>query len=413
MIWVSAHEAAEAVAALGGVPRVVVSGNHATPHLLVRALDATVPQFTLWALNAQGGMPDRDGVTLETSFVGPGMRGNPNLRYFPSRLSLVPVLFRDRMCPDVVVVQASRVVDGKISLGTEVNVLPAAIEHCRAGGGLVIAQVNAHMPYTFGDGEYAIDTFDLLVEGGDPLVDLPPPMIDDVSASIGELVADRVPNGATLQLGIGAVPDASLPGVAHRRGLRIWSELVSDGVLTLRDQGALDAEEPIVASFVFGSQRLYDWIDRNRSVRLLRTETTNNPALISQRPLMVSVNSALQVDLFGQANASRISNRIYSGFGGQTDFVVGALHSKGGQALIAMRSWHPKTDVSTIVALIDEPVTSFQHSAVITENGVALIWGYSQQEQALNLIDRAAHPDVRDELYEEAVAMSLVRPVSG
>lgn len=413
MIWVSAYEAAEAVAALGGVPRVVVSGNHATPHLLVSALDATVPQFALWALNAQGGMPDRDGVTLETSFVGPGMRGNRNLRYFPSRLSLVPVLFRDRMRPDAVVVQASRVVDGKISLGTEVNVLPAAIEHCRAGGGLVIAQVNAHMPYTFGDGEYAVDTFDLLVEGGDPLVDLPPPMIDDVSASIGELVADRVPNGATLQLGIGAVPDASLPGVAHRRGLRIWSELVSDGVLTLRDQGALDAEEPIVASFVFGSQRLYDWVDRNRSVRLLRTETTNNPALISQRPLMVSVNSALQVDLFGQANASRISNRIYSGFGGQTDFVVGALHSKGGQALIAMRSWHPKTDVSTIVALIDEPVTSFQHSAVITENGVALIWGYSQQEQALNLIDRAAHPDVRDELYEEAVAMSLVRPVSG
>jgi acyl-CoA hydrolase len=128
---------------------------------------------------------------------------------------------------------------------------------------------------------------------------------------------------------------------------------------------------------------------------------------------MVSVNAALQVDLFGQANASRISNRIYSGFGGQTDFVVGALHSKGGQALIAMRSWHPKADVSTIVPLVDEPVTSFQHSAVVTENGVAPIWGYSQQEQALNLIDHAAHPDVRDELYEEAVALSLVRPGSG
>ena len=128
---------------------------------------------------------------------------------------------------------------------------------------------------------------------------------------------------------------------------------------------------------------------------------------------MVSVNAALQVDLFGQANASRINNRIYSGFGGQTDFVVGALHSKGGQALIAMRSWHPKADVSTIVPLVDEPVTSFQHSAVVTENGVAPIWGYSQQEQALNLIDHAAHPDVRDELYEEAVALSLVRPGSG
>jgi acyl-CoA hydrolase len=222
-------------------------------------------------------------------------------------------------------------------------------------------------------------------------------------------VAERVPDGATLQLGIGAVPDASLPVVAQRRGLKIWSEMVSDGVLTLGEKGALDSDEPVVASFVFGSQRLYDWVDRNPSVRLLRTETTNNPAHISERPLMVSVNAALQVDLFGQANASRISNRIYSGFGGQTDFVVGALHSNGGQALIAMRSWHPKADVSTIVPLVDEPVTSFQHSAVVTENGVAPIWGYSQQEQALNLIDHAAHPDVRDELYEEAVALSLVR----
>jgi acyl-CoA hydrolase len=189
--------------------------------------------------------------------------------------------------------------------------------------------------------------------------------------------------------------------------------MISDGVLTLHEQGALDVDEPVVASFVFGSPRLYEWVDRNQSVRLLRTETTNDPARISQRPLMVSVNAALQVDLFGQANASRIGNRIYSGFGGQTDFVVGALHSKGGQALIAMRSWHPRADVSTIVALIDEPVTSFQHSAVVTENGVAAIWGYSQEEQALHLIDHAAHPDVRDELYEEAVALSLVTPGSG
>ena len=237
-------------------------------------------------------------------------------------------------------------------------------------------------------------------------------MIDEVSASIGERVAHRIPDGATLQLGIGAVPDAALPGAAKHRELKIWSEMVSDGVLTLLAEGALDTDAPVVASFVFGSQRLYDWVDRNPAVRLLRTETTNDPAHISARPQMVSVNAALQVDLFGQANASRIGSRIYSGFGGQTDFVVGALHSPGGQALIAMRSWHPKADASTIVPLVDEPVTSFQHSAVVTEHGVASISGYSQEEQALNLIDHAAHPDVRDELYEEAVAMSLVRPGS-
>ena len=413
MNWVSETAAADAIAALGGHPRIVVSGNHATPRTLLRAIDGAVPEFRLWALNAQVGMPDRDGVTLETSFVGPGMRNSRHLRYIPSRLALVPVLFRKRARPEVVVVHTSRVVDGQVSLGAEVNVLPAAIEQCRASGGLVIGQVNRHMPYTFGDGEYSVDDFDYLVDADEQLADLPPLAIDDTSQSIGARVADRVPDGATLQLGIGAVPDASVRGVAQRRGLKIWSEMVSDGVLSLHEQGALDADEPIVASFVFGSQRLYEWVDQNPSVRLLRTETTNDPSLISHRPLMVSVNTALQVDLFGQANASRIHNRIHSGFGGQADFVVGALHSKGGQALIAMRSWHPKANVSTIVPLIDEPVTSFQHSAVVTENGVASIWGYSQEEQALHLIDHAAHPDVREELYEEAVALSLVSPSSG
>lgn len=406
----SAAQAATAVQALGGQPRIVVSGNHATPVVVVSALDAGVPEFRLWALNAQSGMPDREGITLETCFVGTGMRKSPRLRYIPARLSLVPVLFRERLRPDVVVVHTSRVVDGKVSLGAEVNVLPAAIEQCRAAGGLLIGQVNRHMPYTFGDGEYAVDDFDYLVEVDEPLADLRPQVIDEVSASIGDRVARLVPDGATLQLGIGAVPDAALPGAARRRELKIWSEMVSDGVLTLLAEGALDGDEPVVASFVFGSQRLYDWVDQNPAVQLLRTETTNDPAHIAARPQMVSVNAALQVDLFGQANASRIGSRIYSGFGGQTDFVVGALHSPGGQALIAMRSWHPKADVSTIVPLVDEPVTSFQHSAVVTENGTAPIWGFSQEEQALNLIDHAAHPDVRDELYEEAVEMSLVRP---
>jgi acyl-CoA hydrolase len=411
--WVDATVAAEAVGRASASPRIVVSGNHGTPELLLGAIDAAIPVYRLWALNPQRGIPDREGVTLETCFVGPGMRGSPRLRYLPSRLSLVPVLFRESLRPDAVVVQVSRVVDGKVSLGTEVNVLPAAIEECRAVGGTVVAQVNEHMPYTFGDGEFEVDAFDYLVSADQPLQDLAPTPLDDVAKAIGDRVARLVPDGATVQLGIGAVPDASLPGVAQRRGLKVWSEMVSDGVLTLLERGSLDADVPVTASFVFGSQRLYDWVDRNASVQMLRTETTNSPAEIAAHPLMVSVNAALQVDLFGQANASRINNKIYSGFGGQTDFVVGALHSRGGQALIALRSWHPKANASTIVPLIDEPVTSFQHSAVITEHGEATIWGCSQHEQALNLIDHAAHPDVRDELYEEAIALSLVSRSSG
>ena len=408
MKWVEPGEAAAAIGATSAHPRVVVSGNHATPWPLLEVVDATVETYRLWALNAQPGLPDRDGVTLETCFVGPGMRGSPHLRYLPARLSMVPILFREALRPDAVLVHVSRVVDGRVSLGIEVNVLPAAIEQCRANGGLIVGQVNEQMPYTYGDAELDVGDFDYLVASDHALLDVPSTPLDDVALAIGQRVAHLVPDGATVQLGIGAVPDASLPGVSQRRGLKVWSEMVSDGVLTLDERGSLDPDEPLVASFVFGSQRLYEWVDQNPRVRMLRSETTNSPAEISARPLMVSVNSALQVDLFGQANASRIGNRIYSGFGGQTDFVVGALHSQGGKALIAMRSWHPRANASTIVPLIDEPVTSFQHSAVVTENGVARIWGCSQHEQAINLIDEAAHPSVRDELYEEAVALSLV-----
>jgi acyl-CoA hydrolase len=192
-----------------------------------------------------------------------------------------------------------------------------------------------------------------------------------------------------------------------RRNLRIWTEMFSDGVLALEAAGALDRDRELVASFLFGSPELYRWLHVNSRVRVLRTERVNDPAVIASNPAMISVNTALQVDLFAQANASRINNRIYSGFGGQTDFIVGARHSEGGLAVMALRSWHPKADVSTVVPMIDEPVTSFQPNAIVTEQGTAEIWGCSQQEQAAALIENAAHPQVRDELWEEAAVLGL------
>jgi acyl-CoA hydrolase len=401
------EELAAVFGRLPDLPRVVASGNFATPTVALGLLDAAVEQYRLFMLNAQRGIPTRPGVCLETCFVGPGMRGQAELRYVPSRLSLAPLLFRTNCPPDAVVVHTSVVRDGTVSLGTEVNLLPAAIEAARARGGIVVAQANAQMPYTYGDGVMSVDDLDFLVEVDHPLVSPPTLELDDVSREIGARVADRVLDGSTMQLGIGAVPDATLHGLVQRRGLRVWSEMFSDGILALDAGGALDADELLTASFVFGSPELYAWVDRNPRVQVLRTETTNDPARIAANPQLVSVNAALQVDLFGQANASRINSRIYSGFGGQTDFVVGALHSSGGQALIALRSWHPRANCSTIVPLIDEPVTSFQHSAVVTENGVALIWGRSQHEQARNLIECAAHPDVHEELWEEAHALGL------
>lgn len=389
-------------------PRVVVSGNFATPFTTLAILDATVEKYTLNVLNAQGDLPKRDGVTLETSFVGPAMRKDPRLRYVPCRLSLLPLLFESTLRPDVVLVHTSLPTDGTVSLGTEVNVLPAAIEATRAHGGIIVAQANPRMPTTFGDSQLGLDQIDYLIEVDEPLATHNPAEPDDTSRLIGDRIAHLVPDGATLQLGIGGVPDAVLAALVNRKQLRVWSEMFSDGVLTLRDQGALDPDEPVTASFAFGSAALYEWIDGNRGVRMVRTEKANDPAVIARRPAMTSVNTALQVDLFGQANASRINAQIYSGFGGQTDFIVGALHAPGGQAFIALRSWHPKANVSTVVPLIDEPVTSFQHTAIVTEFGLAPIWGHSQGEQARAIIENIAHPDAREDLWEEAAAMRLV-----
>ena len=374
-------------------------------------MDAALDGYRLWALNAPTGLPEREGVVHETPFVGVGVRRSPRLSYVPCRLSLVPSLFRTTMPPDLVVVHTTRPRAGRVSLGVEVNILPAAIEAARARGAKVIAQVNDRMPWTLGDAEVDVDQFDLFVEADEPILTAPAPEIDRVSGAIGRLVAARVPDGATLQAGIGAVPDATLCGLTGRRGLKIWTEMFSDSALVLEEAGALDPTVPVQASFLFGSDELLEWVDGNPRVRMIRTETSNDPALISRNASMVSVNTALQVDLFGQANASRVHSRIYSGFGGQTDFIVGAMHSPGGQALIALRSWHPRADVSTIVPLIEHPVTSFQMTAVVTEQGVADVFGIDQRHQAANIIERAAHPQVRDYLRQEAAKLGLAEPV--
>ncbi|QWF20825.1 acetyl-CoA hydrolase [Nocardioides sp. LMS-CY] len=398
---------ADALTRLPDNPRIVVTGNHAIPWHTVGLVDAALDSYRLWTLNGQPGLPDRDGVTLETSFVGPGQRRSPRLSYVPSRLSMVPTLFGRQLPPDAVVLHTTRPRGGKVSLGVEVNVLPAALEAAKRRGGIVIAQVNDRMPWTYGDALVDLDLVDVLVDADAPLPTAPVTAIDDASARIGELVAERVTDGSTLQAGIGAVPDATLTGLRDRSGLRVWTEMFSDSIFALEKVGALDRNVPITASFLFGSPELLEWVDGNERIAMARTEVTNSPARIAQNPSMVSVNTALQVDLFAQANASRIGARIHSGFGGQTDFFVGAMHSAGGQAFIALRSWHPKADCSTIVPLVDEPVTSFQMTAVVTEQGVAEIVGHDQREQARQLIEHAAHPSVREELHEEAVELGL------
>lgn len=406
MKYRSDHEIAALVSTLPPGARVVCSGNFATPFSTLGIIDKSLEYYRLYILNAQRGIPDRAGVEHETSFVGPAMR-HTRLNYIPARLSLVPQLFHTTLPPDVVVIRTSAPREGTVSLGTEVNILPAAIEAVRRRGGLVIAETNPRVPYTFGDAVLPIDQIDYAVTVDEPLASPAGYRLEDSARLIGEQVAGRVPDGSTLQLGIGAIPDAALRGLTEHRSLRIWSEMISDGVLRLERLGRLDPSVPITASFLFGSEELYEWADHNPRLRMLRTETTNDPSRIRAHDLMVSVNTALQVDLYAQVNASRIKGCIYSGFGGQTDFIVGALHSRGGQAIIALRSWHPKADCSTIVPMVEEPVTSFQPTAVVTDNGMAELFGRPERDQAAALIERAAHPRIRDELWEEAAALGL------
>jgi acyl-CoA hydrolase len=359
-------------------------------------------------LNAQPGIPDRVGITYETAFVGAGMRRHPRLNYIPSRLSLVPVLFRDHFVPNVVMLNTSRMRDGKLSLGTEVNILPAAIEAARATGGIVVAQANSRMPYTFGDSELDESLIDYVLEVDEELTEKPLAATNDAAQVIAGRVADMLSDGSTLQLGIGAIPDAVVARLIEKRNLRVWSEMFSDGVLALSRANALDTTRPITASFIFGGRALYDWVNLNDSIEMRRTETTNDPANISRQQRMTSINSALQVDLYDQANASHVNGRIYSGFGGSTDFIVGALHALGGKSIMALQSWHPKAKTSTIVPRLTEYVTSFQHSHVITEQGVADCFGHTEHEQATSLIERAAHPDARAELRVAATNLGLI-----
>ncbi|MFM5904988.1 MAG: acetyl-CoA hydrolase/transferase family protein [Micrococcales bacterium] len=389
-------------------PRVVASGNFAAPMALLDLLNSQVQEFRLHMLNAHPGIPDREGVTYESAFVGPAMRRHPRLEYIPSRLSLVPVLFRDHYWPDVVLLHTSAPRHDTVSLGTEVNILPAAIDAVRARGGLVIAQANRQMPYTYGDAQIYEHEIDYLIEVDEPLATKPAVNFTDETRAIGDRISSQIEDGSTLQLGIGAIPDSVLSTLVSRKGMRVWTEMFSDGVLAMHKAGALDPDIPITASFVFGSQELYEWLHLNRSVRMLRTEKTNDPGQIARQAKMTSINSALQIDLYDQANASHVRGQIYSGFGGSTDFIVGSLHARGGASYMALPSWHPKANTSTIVPRLTENVTSFQHSYVVTENGTADCFGHSQKQQASNLINKAAHPSVREELTEAAAKLGLL-----
>ncbi|MGN0065082.1 MAG: acetyl-CoA hydrolase, partial [Nocardioides sp.] len=222
MRTVEIEEVLSAARGRGPGQRVVTSGNFATPVQVLTPLLEAMQSPVLHALNLQPYVTVPDGVVPETTFVGPGMRKHPQLAYVPSRLSMVPALYGEHLPVDVVVLHTTTPRDGKVSLGVEVNVLPAAVAAARARGGLVVAQMNPRMPWTFGDAEIDLDEIDLGVEAEAALLTHAPAAPGDDAVRIGSQVAAQIADGATLQAGIGEVPDATVAGLVERRGLRVW-----------------------------------------------------------------------------------------------------------------------------------------------------------------------------------------------
>ena len=407
--------AAEALRAVKSGDRVVVGHATGEPQALVEALVARASELSnveivhMVAMGparyAQPGMEKsfrHNGFFLGGSTRKAVEEGRAD--FTPCFFSEVPRLFRSGVLPvDVALIQVTPPdADGFCSYGVSADYTQPAAESAR----IVIAQMNRSMPRT-GGSKIALEAIHYVVEKDEPVLELKPPQIGDIERRIGENVAGLIPDGATLQLGIGAIPDAVLLFLNDKKDLGIHSEMFSDGVVHLARQGVItNARKTLnrgkfVCTFLMGSRVLYDFVDKNPAVELAPVDYVNDPFVIAQHDDMISINSALQVDLMGQVNAEMIGARQFSGVGGQVDFVRGAGRSKGGKSIIAMPSTAAGGKLSRICLEIDRgaAVTTSRTDVqyVVTEFGVADLRGKSLRRRAEALI-AIAHPDFRDVL---------------
>ncbi|MFH1755499.1 MAG: acetyl-CoA hydrolase/transferase C-terminal domain-containing protein [Candidatus Latescibacterota bacterium] len=345
-------------------------------------------------------------------FVGHNVRGAVNTGradYTPIFLSEIPALFYNgRMDINVALVHLSPPDEhGFCSFGVGVDITKAAAEMARTG----VAQINPCMPRTLGDSFIHVNKIDYFLETDVPLPELPRVEITNLNKEIGRHVAGLIENGSTLQMGIGGIPDAVLLFLREKRDLGIHTEMFSDGVVELVENGIITNEKKTlhqgksVVTFVLGSQKLYGFIDNNPLFEFRPTEYANDPFVISQNEKMVAINSAIEVDLTGQVVSDSIGDSIFSGFGGQVDFVRGAARSKGGKPIIALPSTARDGAVSRIVANLNPGAGVVTSRAdvhyVVTEFGVAYLHGKNLTERARSLI-RIAHPQFRSELKHAA-----------
>ncbi|GLV54912.1 4-hydroxybutyrate CoA-transferase [Dictyobacter sp. S3.2.2.5] len=442
-------DAATAVQAVSSGDRVFIHGACMTPGPLIDALVARGDELfdvELTHLHTYGPVAYTDEkwrghFSTRALFVGENMRqaaNNGRASYTPVFLSDIPALFEPSgsLPIDVAFIQVSPPDShGYCSLGASVDVALAATSHAR----VVVALINPRAPRTHGSGFVHISTIDYAVEWDGPLYEVMRRRPDEVQLQIGRHVASLIEDGATLQLGIGAIPDAVLQAISDHRALGVHTEMFSDGILDLVERGVITGEkkiidrDKIVASFVVGSRRLLDFIDDNPTVEMRPADYTNNTATIRQFERMATINSALQVDLTGQVCAESIGTRFYSGVGGQMDFMRGAALAKRGRPIIALPATarvprgnelsaavldtlpgllKPIDNVASRIVPILTPgaavTTSRAHvHYVVTEYGVAALHGRDLAERARSLISIAA-PQFREELERAAYNLHLL-----
>jgi 4-hydroxybutyrate CoA-transferase len=432
MPWVDGYKkklvtAEEAVSVIKSHQRVYISGNAATPYTLLNALaqrkneleDVELVHVLLLGEDPLS-KPEMEGHFRHNSlFVGPADRKAINegrADYVPIFLHQIPNLFYSRQMPlEVALLHLSPPDEhGFLSFGVEVLASKAAAETAD----IVIAQVNEKMPRVLGDSFIHVSRIHKIVEISEDLPELEKKPFSEVERKIGHHIAELIEDGSTLQLGIGGIPDAVLSALKGRKDLGIHTEMVSDGVMEAIEEGIITGARKtfhpnkVILTFLLGSQRLYEYVDNNPVFEAHPTDYTNHPFNVSQNDNMVAINSAIEVDITGQVCSDSIGSYIYSGFGGQVDFIRGAAHSRGGKPIIAFPSVAKGGEISRIVPFLKKGAgvvtTRADVMYVLTEYGCAYLHGKNLQERTRALIN-IAHPKFRSELIKEAKARSLLR----
>ena len=423
--------AEEAVKTIKTGDRVFLTGNASVPLPLLDALVKRAPELQdveichpLTICPDDYVSPEMDGhLRINSMFISTNVRKAVNqgrADFTPVMLSEFPLLFKNGHLPlDVALIHVSPPDEnGYCSMGAESGLTISAAEVAK----IIIAQVNEQMPRTLGDTAMHIDKMHYIVPSDTPLFEMP--MGDDTDQEVVEKIASHIskliPDGATMQLGIGALPNAVLKFLFEKKDLGIHSELISDGVIDLVEAGIVNGSRKslhpgkITCGFLLGTQRLYEWVDNNPMVELLRTEYVNDPFVVAQNDRMVAINSAIEVDFTGQVCADSIGTKMHSAVGGQLDFIYGASRSKGGVPIIALPSTSTLRDGSVVSKIVPTlklgagVVTSRNHvHFVVTEFGAAELYGKTIRQRTKALIN-VAHPQFRAEITEKAKELNYL-----